>query len=541
MLAAYAPEASAVGFDGYLLPPASKALGGAGAGCDGYGVFAPRDLGNMPQMGSTPTRYGSKDALLRLVAVAKANGLSTYLDVVLHQLMGENGGPGVFRYLGADRKRLNGRGATTPGWFRGDTGNRDPVPPFCPEDAVPNVFYDYPFGREKSYQNCRPHRVTIEDALDYGDWLFRTTDAHGGRFDDVKGTWAPFVAEFMNSRVMAHKDWFSEYFEGNPATLDWWARTPPMSDRSAVADFTVHWALREACNNSNAYALDGAGYHTWNPHLACVFTDNPDTDTSDGQQIIQSKLLAYAYLATVPSRMMLVYGKDYFPSSVWPGAYGLKPHIDNLLWIKRHLPFGPMVTRHVDGKVIVLERTGKPGLLTAINFDDWNRRTITVQTAFGPNRRLHSYCGRHDDIWTDGQGLATFTIPSNAYHNGQSYLCWSVAGIEGKNTLPEQRTTNTLFMADDLDIPAARNGTMHLGKICVAKDSAIVSRAFTYERIPGATIKTFFVNEFGKPVVGYAPADGDYDVVAVCEGMPDEGAKAEIEVSYMAPKRPLID
>ena len=52
---------------------------------------------------------------------------------------------------------------------------------------------------------------------------------------------------------------------------------------------------------------------------------------------------------------------------------------------------------------------------------------------------------------------------------------------------------------------------------------------------------TFFVGENGKPIVGYAPADGDYDVVALCEGFPDEGAKAEIEVSYMAPRKPLID
>ena len=49
-----------------------------------------------PSQGSTPTRYGSPEQLRRLVASAHASGLDVYLDVVLHQLNGENGGPGVF-------------------------------------------------------------------------------------------------------------------------------------------------------------------------------------------------------------------------------------------------------------------------------------------------------------------------------------------------------------------------------------------------------------------------------------------------------------
>jgi len=86
-----------VGFTALQLPPTSKAQGGAGAGCDGYGLFDPRDLGAKNQQGSIPTRYGSRDSLARLVAVAHACDLDVYLDLVMHQRMGENGGPGVFR------------------------------------------------------------------------------------------------------------------------------------------------------------------------------------------------------------------------------------------------------------------------------------------------------------------------------------------------------------------------------------------------------------------------------------------------------------
>src|SRR6516164_11708084 len=64
-----------VGFSALQLPPASKAQGGAGDGCDGYGLFDPRDLGSKPQQGSLETRYGSKAALTRFIAVAHACGL----------------------------------------------------------------------------------------------------------------------------------------------------------------------------------------------------------------------------------------------------------------------------------------------------------------------------------------------------------------------------------------------------------------------------------------------------------------------------------
>ncbi len=52
-----------VGFTAIQLPPTSKAQGGAGPGCDGYGVFDPRDIGGKNQQGSVATRYGTKASL----------------------------------------------------------------------------------------------------------------------------------------------------------------------------------------------------------------------------------------------------------------------------------------------------------------------------------------------------------------------------------------------------------------------------------------------------------------------------------------------
>lgn len=45
-LAGEVASLSAVGFSAVQLPPISKAQGGAGDGCDGYGVFDRRDIGS---------------------------------------------------------------------------------------------------------------------------------------------------------------------------------------------------------------------------------------------------------------------------------------------------------------------------------------------------------------------------------------------------------------------------------------------------------------------------------------------------------------
>jgi alpha-amylase len=465
------------------------------------------------------------------------------LDLVLHQRIGENGGPGVFQYLGADGVNLNGRGQTTPGWFRG-------VPPDnLPDDDVPNPSFDFPFGRELVYQHSRPHRVTIEDALDFGQWVFKTTGADGARFDDVKGTWAPFVREFMTYGVMASKLFYSEYFDGNPATLDWWAMSDPMKGRSLVEDFTLHWALRAACNEGQARVLDGAGYTAVRPFLACTFVDNPDTDTSPGQQVINNKLLAYAFLLSIEG-YPFVYGKDYFPASVWPGAYGLGHWIDNLIWIHEHLANGGTVTRYLDDKVIVLNRTGEPGLLTALNFDTLAERTISCATSFGPHVPLHDYSGRHPDIWTDSDGVATFTLPSNAFNRGQSYLCFSRAGLDRPNAVVARSTTQSIFCASDLDLPAVGNAPRRVGRFAAHAGTAL--NVTVRPNRTGWNAATFVeltvVDSAGRTVVDLVCrtdstaahamiyTTGDHVVSAGGEQIPGHGATVEIEITYTAPQ-----
>jgi len=526
MLASEAADLASVGFDRIQLPPAAKALGGAAAGCDGYGLFDPRDLGSKNQQGSIPTRYGTAESLRRLVAVAHSCGLSVDMDVVLHQLSG--GRNATYKYLGADGKTLNGRGPMHPGCFRSSPGGGTQ-----PEDDVPVPSDDFAFGDEKVYQHCDPAGYTINDSLDFGDWLFRTTGADGARLDDTKGTWAPFIAQFMGHGAMADKQFYAEYFDGDPANLNWWATTSPINGRSGVEDFTMHFAIQSACNDLNAPALSGgsSGYFNWNSGLSYGFVENPDTDTSPGEQVISSKMLGYAFLLTASCREVLVYGKDYFSGDVWPGAYGLKPLIDNLIYINRTFAYGGQTTRWVDGSVIVIERDGNggvvgqsPGLLTAMNFDTYNIRQITCATSFGANVQLHDYTGHHGDIWTDWQGNATFTIPANAYAGGQSYLCFSRAGSDKPIVHQPRRTTQVFFGAPDLDIgPAVSGAPRSIGRIYVQGDTTVdfaTSAKITAALLDGTA-----------PVAGHKPTKTGWYGVGVSTGETSPVA-FELSVTY---------
>jgi alpha-amylase len=104
-----------------------------------------------------------------------------------------------------------------------------------------------------------------------------------------------------------------------------------------------------------------------------------------------------------------------------------------------------------------------------------NRHTITCATSFGSNVQLHDYTGRHPSIWTDGEGRATFTVSSNAFGSGQSYLCFSRSG-QGAPSAPQSRsTTQVFFGAADLDIAPAHDGGTAVGRVWAAEGTHIAA------------------------------------------------------------------
>jgi alpha-amylase len=454
-LADQAAEFRRSGFSAVLLPPVCKTISGSAPDADGYGLYDNYDIGSKKQPVDIPTRFGDKDRLRRMIAVMHACGLDVYADVVMHQYDGGNNG--TYEYPGADGKQRTGRFPKHPPCFVGR-------PPRVPVDPVANPQGNFAFGDMVSYLNSKPKDYMINGAIDAGDWLTRTLDLQGYRIDDVKGMAVRAVRQFLDSKSMAGKFAVGEYFDGNPSALHWWVRNSGMDGRSNVFDFTLHWTIQAMCNNSSHWwmgSLQGAGYITVDPLNAVTFVDNPDTDLSPGENVIWNKLLGYALILTAEGYPS-VYYKDY---STDRNCYGLKPFIDNLIWIHENLASGQTLTRWGnDPQVYIFERQGDPGLLVGLNNDQGHSYTRRVQTNFGAHVQLHEYTGKHEDIWTDADGTATFTIPAN--DNGRSYLCFSRAKQGHAFSLQRRTTTQTFFGAADLDTGPVINGhAMQAGRL----------------------------------------------------------------------------
>ena len=78
-----APRLKSMGIDAIWIPPSSK---NQSSGYVGYAPFDHYDLGDKWQKGSTRTRLGTKDELLRMIAVMHANGIEVIQDVVLNHV-----------------------------------------------------------------------------------------------------------------------------------------------------------------------------------------------------------------------------------------------------------------------------------------------------------------------------------------------------------------------------------------------------------------------------------------------------------------------
>ena len=81
------PELAESGYTALWLPPPFKA--GAGIYSVGFDTYDRFDLGDKDQMGTIPTKYGTREDLLHMIEMAHRFGIRVYFD----NIMAHNGGP----------------------------------------------------------------------------------------------------------------------------------------------------------------------------------------------------------------------------------------------------------------------------------------------------------------------------------------------------------------------------------------------------------------------------------------------------------------
>lgn len=442
-LAEQAHELRAAGFTAVWIPPVLKSHSGGYS--VGYDPFDDYDLGSKLQMGTLPTRYGTREQLQRACAVMRANGFSIYADLVQNH---RNGDDGNFRFVYKDAYG-------NPAGGRFPKGPEDFHPNVPQDPGVPDAGEDVRmFGRDVAHVNGRG-RYAWTALNRAGDWLTRALDLQGYRLDYVKGISTVWLHDFLQYGAMRGKFAVGEYYDSNLGDVSRWVTTG-MKGRATAFDFPLRDLLKEMCNTPKAFdmaRLDHAGLAGVMPEQAVTFAENHDTDRSD--PIVTNKALAYAYLLTSEGYPTVFY-RDY---STDPNCYGMKPVIDPLLWIHEKLANGPTQPRWKDRSAFVYERLGKGDgkrLLVGMNSDPDSARTITVATGFGPKARLHDYAGHGPDLVTDAQGQATITIPPNK--DGRSYVCYARPGVTGGFTSPPTATTQVYRGARDLDLRPVETG-----------------------------------------------------------------------------------
>ncbi len=223
-----APRLRAMGIDAIWIPPATK---NNSAGSVGYAPFDMYDLGDkyQKQQGDT-TRLGTKDELLRMIAVMHANGIEVIEDMVINHNSdaagagGQDPEPGRsmqsasgyknFRYVSYKTPRIDesvndywtrsGRWAKNYPNFHPNYANNCNAGDICGTFWGPDIDYGTPgaFGQSSNiptsgtatiagitrpYHNpAQSSNYMLNGGRDYMAWFKKQTDVDGFRFDAVK-------------------------------------------------------------------------------------------------------------------------------------------------------------------------------------------------------------------------------------------------------------------------------------------------------------------------------------------------------------------
>ena len=350
---------------------------------------------------------------------------------------------------------------------------------------------------------------------------------------------------------MAGKFAVGEFFDGNRALVNGWIFNPHgMRGRASAFDFPLRFILAAMCNNPgrfNMADLDHAGVAGISPLNAVTFVENHDTDLKE--PVVTNKILAYSYILTSEGYPAVFY-KDY---STDPG-FGLKPHIDNLIWIHEVLASGATLQRWKDFDIFAYERMGGAHLLVALNNDPGGPHTIRVDTGFGANVGLHDYTGHAGDVATDGSGAVTLTVPAN--RNGLGYVCYSPQGQDRALNPGSHGVTQDFEGAADLDIPPCANGkTVPIGRVWCAAGSPIeatpdldrtgwsANTRVAFELIgpdaaPRAAVTLTQASAHGATLRATAGAEGFYALRVTASDLPAANPEPsyKLSVRYTAPK-----
>ncbi|UOB16864.1 alpha-amylase [Abyssalbus ytuae] len=381
-------EWSNAGIDAIWLPPASKAQNGAYS--MGYDPFDYFDFGEYNQMGSTETRFGSRTELVSLINTAHSNGLNVIADIVLNHNSGGDAEYNIFT------------GTDTWTDFQPASGMFDRTM----YDFHPNDYHTNDSGVFGGFADLCHHKTYVQDWLwndanSVAKYYMNVIGFDGWRFDYVKG-FEPWVVKSWKNTVGGFS--VGEYWDGNAATLDWWAGEAEAS----AFDFACYYRMRDAFEGNDLTRLNDDMLWKRNSTGAVTFVTNHDTD-----EIYNGKMLAYAYILTHEGYPTVFY-RDY---EEWLD----KDKLNNLIWIHNNLASGNTTILYADNDEYVARRNGynNAGLIVYINNSaSWQERWVETNWS---STTIKDYTGHSGwEPVTQSDKWVKIQVPPS------SYTVWSV-------------------------------------------------------------------------------------------------------------------
>jgi alpha-amylase len=389
-----------LGVNRLWLPPASKGMsGGYSMGYDPMDYF---DLGEFNQMGTLPTRFGTRAELNSLIQAAHERKIEVIADIVLNHNSG-----GQLEYNPFRNKDTYTLFTPASGRF-----------PRKAEHFHPNAIHDKDaealFFEEQDLCHEHPEvkKWFWESDSSVAKYYKNTVGFDGWRFDYVKG----FAPEVVKSWMQAVGGFgVLEVWDGNTDYLRSWVEKTGIK----AFDFANFYTMEQAFDGNNLQLLmERRALWKELPDQAVTFVNNHDTekDTQQGNRIgsATNRMLAYAYIFTHPGYPCLFYS-DYEKLLD-------KKKIARLIQINRALAKGHVNVLFADANHYLAQRTGddtSPGLLLHLNNSAQNvKRSVTTPWK---NAVIYDYSENSTlTLRTDAQGRVDISTPA------QSYSVWSL-------------------------------------------------------------------------------------------------------------------
>ncbi len=276
-----APRLREMDINAIWVPPFYK---NTGTNSVGYSPFDHYDLGDKYQKGSVTTRFGTKDDVLRMIAVMHANGIEVIADIVLNHVDGANVTDPIapsnqwktFRYVcystpestGSDSEYLAREGRWPKNW-----------PNFHPNDSHNNedenwtqgywgpdiCYYEGAYGQSSNatYNPEQYSNYMRTNAREWIMWFKKQTAVDGFRWDAVKH-FPEWVQQDLSWNVKyALPDWcqggeamfnVGEYIGTTSETDNYVSTVTGYGDEFLMGSFD--YTLREEIKD----IMDGAGF-----------------------------------------------------------------------------------------------------------------------------------------------------------------------------------------------------------------------------------------------------------------------------------------